>query len=285
MKHLALYHISAAASEGLATIQSEWNQLPAFFDGLWTGAGSAASAAGSAIASGINSAIGTIQSAWESLASWLSTKISSLSQMASNAASAVTGFFSGGGVGHNAKGTNFWRGGFTEINERGGEIIDLPQGTRIYPHATTVNIIRDELQKGKLDNLITSEGFNGSTASSFNPLDSATVTFNYDELGNIKNYDGISDNLILSDDDLLVRNAKIKTQQEQLNLSTYPEALQVSELNKEILNSSTSTNKSNNNGVTISGNTFNVRAYSDIDKIAFKIFELMSDANTNYPGA
>lgn len=40
----------------------------------------------------------------------------------------------GGNVGSNYKGTNFWRGGLTEIHERGAEIIDLPRGTRIYPH-------------------------------------------------------------------------------------------------------------------------------------------------------
>ncbi len=33
----------------------------------------------------------------------------------------------------NAVGTNYWKGGLTHINENGGEIVDLPQGTRIYP--------------------------------------------------------------------------------------------------------------------------------------------------------
>lgn len=40
----------------------------------------------------------------------------------------------GGGIGHNAAGTDFWRGGLTAVNENGGEIIDLPSGTRIIPH-------------------------------------------------------------------------------------------------------------------------------------------------------
>ena len=63
--------------------------MPSFFGGLWTSAEGAASTAGSAIANGINSGIGMIKSAWESLSSWLSQKISSLSSMASNAASAI----------------------------------------------------------------------------------------------------------------------------------------------------------------------------------------------------
>lgn len=34
----------------------------------------------------------------------------------------------------NASGTDNWHGGMTRINEQGGEIIDLPTGTRIIPH-------------------------------------------------------------------------------------------------------------------------------------------------------
>lgn len=53
----------------------------------------------------------------------------------------IGGFFGGGGdvevsanVGHNARGTNNWRGGLTWVNEEGGELINLPQGTQIIPH-------------------------------------------------------------------------------------------------------------------------------------------------------
>lgn len=42
------------------------------------------------------------------------------------------------GIGHNASGTPYWRGGLTTINERGGEIVDLPSGTRIIPHDVSV---------------------------------------------------------------------------------------------------------------------------------------------------
>jgi len=37
-------------------------------------------------------------------------------------------------VGHNARGTNNWRGGPTWIGERGPEILDLPRGSRIIPN-------------------------------------------------------------------------------------------------------------------------------------------------------
>lgn len=39
-----------------------------------------------------------------------------------------------GKIGANYAGTNNWRGGLTSIHERGGEIIDLPRGSRVYPH-------------------------------------------------------------------------------------------------------------------------------------------------------
>jgi len=44
---------------------------------------------------------------------------------------------SGGGGGipsPRAKGDVYWRGGLVQVHERGGEILDLPHGTRIYPH-------------------------------------------------------------------------------------------------------------------------------------------------------
>ena len=34
----------------------------------------------------------------------------------------------------NAMGTSYWRGGVTRVNERGGEILNLPSGTQIIPH-------------------------------------------------------------------------------------------------------------------------------------------------------
>ena len=43
-----------------------------------------------------------------------------------------------GSIGSNAEGTNYWRGGLTTIHERGGEIIDLQRGARVYPHDKSV---------------------------------------------------------------------------------------------------------------------------------------------------
>lgn len=46
-----------------------------------------------------------------------------------------------------AKGTDNWQGGIVQINEKGGEIVDLPSGSRVYPHDESVQIARQEARK------------------------------------------------------------------------------------------------------------------------------------------
>lgn len=61
----------------------------------------------------------------------------------------VGGWLSKVGIGSNANGTNNWRGGWTELNERGAEIVNLPRGTQIIPH---------QLSKRMADNAAPSGG-------------------------------------------------------------------------------------------------------------------------------
>ena len=42
-----------------------------------------------------------------------------------------------------AKGTSDWQGGLVQISERGGEIVDLPKGSRVYPHDESVSIAKN----------------------------------------------------------------------------------------------------------------------------------------------
>lgn len=114
-------------------VQAVWGAIPGFFSGIFSSLGGIAAGAGSAIAAGINSGIGMIQSAWEALSGWLSSKIASLASMASSAAASI-------GIGSNAHGTASWRGGLTEVNEHGGEIIILPNGQQITPYQTLNDI-------------------------------------------------------------------------------------------------------------------------------------------------
>lgn len=55
----------------------------------------------------------------------------------STIAEKAKGLFKGFG-GHFASGTDYFEGGTALINEKGGEIVDLPRGTRIIPHDQSV---------------------------------------------------------------------------------------------------------------------------------------------------
>ena len=51
-------------------------------------------------------------------------------------------------VGKNAKGTNNWRGGLTWVNEEGGELINLPNGTQIIPHDLSEIMVKEHARNG-----------------------------------------------------------------------------------------------------------------------------------------
>ncbi|WP_273687368.1 hypothetical protein [Ketogulonicigenium vulgare] len=70
------------------------------------------------------------------------------------AASALGAWTGGGKIGKNANGTNNWRGGLTQINERGGEIVDLPSGARIIPHDVS-NRMADQAARSGVDVAVT----------------------------------------------------------------------------------------------------------------------------------
>lgn len=71
--------------------------------------------------------------------SWLNQKIESVPILGSiykggkNAVSWIVDRLDG-----NAMGTPYWGGGYTRVNERGGEIMRLPNGTQIIPHDVSV---------------------------------------------------------------------------------------------------------------------------------------------------
>lgn len=57
-------------------------------------------------------------------------------------------------VGHNAKGTDNWRGGLTYINEdEEGELVNLPNGTQIIPHDLSEKIIEEEAKNSNKGNI------------------------------------------------------------------------------------------------------------------------------------
>lgn len=48
---------------------------------------------------------------------------------------------------HLAKGTDNWMGGIVQVHEKGGEILDLPSGSRVYPHDKSVSMAREQGRK------------------------------------------------------------------------------------------------------------------------------------------
>lgn len=84
----------------------------------------------------------------------INAAISGLNTISVKIPSWVPGKYSGKEFGINlphipmlAKGTNNWKGGIVQVHEKGGEIIDLPRGTRVYPHDKSVQMARSEGNK------------------------------------------------------------------------------------------------------------------------------------------
>lgn len=82
--------------------------------------------------------VGAFEAAKDKVAgffSWIDDKVSNL-PVVGGVYNGIKGAISwvGDKLGGNALGTSYWRGGLTYINERGGEIVDLPNGTKIIPH-------------------------------------------------------------------------------------------------------------------------------------------------------
>lgn len=126
----------------------------------WEEISSGASSMESNIASAFQSAKDEAEAAWDGVTGWfeenvwgplserarsawsnLQTTIADIRSSASPFSFSIPSIFD-----HKATGSSFYAGGWTEINERGGEIVDLPQGSRIYPHATTERMIQAELE-------------------------------------------------------------------------------------------------------------------------------------------
>lgn len=93
-----------------------------------------------------DSIVGAFDAAKEKVSgffSWLDNKISSIPVIGNiyeggkGAISWVSGKLAG-----NALGTSYWRGGLTRVNERGGEIINLPSGTQIIPHDISTRMVQ-----------------------------------------------------------------------------------------------------------------------------------------------
>ena len=152
--------ISSTASAVREGVFATWVGVSSWFDStVWQPITGAVESVKISVVGAFDAALSGVKSIWSGVADWFDTNVISplrekfsslidLKNSIADAGSAVTGLTTSNGTGHNAIGTSFWEGGWTEVNENGGEIIDLPQGSRVYPHATTMKMLRDSMDGG-----------------------------------------------------------------------------------------------------------------------------------------
>lgn len=132
--------------EGLIAVAvlliANWDKVKSAASQLWTKIKETFGGIKNSITGAFNSAkdaVGSFFSWIGDKLSWLDDKIESipiLGSLYSGGKALVGGAadFIGGLIGGNALGTSYWKGGLTRVNERGGEILNLPSGTQIIPH-------------------------------------------------------------------------------------------------------------------------------------------------------
>ena len=77
--------------------------------------------------------LGSIWKAGKSTGSWIAEKLSGWWQGQTHGIN--------WGIGGHATGTSYFAGGWTRVNERGGEILNLPGGTQIIPHDVSKRMV------------------------------------------------------------------------------------------------------------------------------------------------
>lgn len=86
------------------------------------------------------------QGVYDTLAGWLGSIVDIIKGIGNG----VKGLFGGDKtetvktkhIAGRAKGDSSWTGGLVQVHEKGGEIIDLPRGTRIYPHDVSMQMAK-----------------------------------------------------------------------------------------------------------------------------------------------
>lgn len=145
--------VVAMAYDGIVSICSplaDW-----FSSTVWYPIASLAQSITDTITSAFDGACSAVKGAWGGIVNWFNENVwGPLKQFGQEAlatinsginsamqkGSSITGLKLSG----HATGSNYFGGGWTEINERGGEIVDLPSGSRIYPHATTEKMLAEK---------------------------------------------------------------------------------------------------------------------------------------------
>ncbi len=130
------------AIAAVALLIANWDKVKSAASELWQAIKERFASIRDSITGAFNSAkdaVGSFFSWIGDKLSWLDNKVESIPILGSlyKGGKALVGGAAdllGGLIGGNALGTSYWRGGLTRVNERGGEILNLPSGTQIIPH-------------------------------------------------------------------------------------------------------------------------------------------------------
>lgn len=133
----AITLIEGAIAVGVL-LYKNWDTITKYAGKLWDKVKETFGGIKDSIVGAFNSAKDTVSGFF----SWLDDKIESiplLGSLYSGGKSALS--WIGGKLTGNALGTSYWRGGLTRVNERGGEIMNLPNGTQIIPHDISARMV------------------------------------------------------------------------------------------------------------------------------------------------
>lgn len=122
-----------------------WQPIKSFFVNLWNGIKEGALAIWEVIVGAFKGYVNI----WISLINFVIEKINSINVTAPDWIPGIGGKTFGFNIPlipKLAAGTNYWSGGLVQVSERGGEIIDLPKGSRVYPHDESVRLARKQGQ-------------------------------------------------------------------------------------------------------------------------------------------
>ncbi|MDN6671543.1 MAG: phage tail tape measure protein [Staphylococcus equorum] len=116
--------IQSAATTVTGIVMDGWNSVVGVFN---------------TVSTKVESMAGTIKDSWQSVRDFMSNPIKGTVNAVKKGAGWVKDK-----IGNNYQGTDNWRGGPTWVNEKGPEIIDLPSGSRVYPHSKSLDMARKE---------------------------------------------------------------------------------------------------------------------------------------------
>lgn len=153
----------------VAGLSNGMSALGSFFSNVWEGIKSGVAGACEFIRSTINTIIGLINGLSFTIPDW------------------VPGF-GGSSFSMNIPllftGAEDWKGGLAKINDQGGEIVDLPSGTRVMPHDRSVREARD---MGRLEGAAYTKNHNATTNINISKLADSVVVRQDSDIDEIVN--------------------------------------------------------------------------------------------------